>query len=195
MNMPQQPVIQREPPRANPCGVIAVIAIVVVIGTVAIFVVRCNRVVEELKQPETQAIVDASMMLALADEQVIRASAVEVAPAVLAADPIKYHQRWVKLTSTVVWLQSSGGKHLSHSQAQQEGECVYWVDGPLAVMDTADAKQVYKPGATITAWGRSVVTTEDRFKHDAASAQALSSMSGYDPQLVVVLVAKWVESP
>lgn len=195
MSMPQQPVIQQEPRRSSPCGVITVILVVAVLLVVVFFVYRCNRMVDKLNQPETQAIIDASMMLALADENIIRESAVEVTPEQLTADPMKYHQRWVKLSSTIEWLQSTEGRHLSHNQAQQAGDCSYWVSGPLVIMDMADTKQIYAPGDSITAWGRTVVTTGGRFKHDQASQQALNAMSGYNPQQVIVLVAKWTESP
>lgn len=137
----------------------------------------------------------AMMMLSLADEKAIRDNATNITLADLVAGPAQFNGKWLVVESTVSWLQNPAGDPIQPAQAQPDELIVYWLEGPLAVMDVSKARPAPELDSTIRAYGRCIETPAERMGLSASGQKALAAMSGGNSENIAVFLAKWVEFP
>jgi hypothetical protein len=134
------------------------------------------------------------MMVTLASEDVIRESATSVEINAIITDVPNHTGKWLVVEGTVSWLQNIAGDPIQPAQAKPEEQIVYWLEGPIGVMDVSDARPLHNSGTEVRAFGRCFQTTVDRMGLSAKGQHALAAMSGANNQDIVVFIAKWVES-
>ncbi|MBN2081345.1 hypothetical protein JW859_03965 [bacterium] len=182
-------------PSRSPWPMVFGVGCVIVVLFTAWLIWRVESAVSTLTSGENRPLADAVLMVALADENVIRSSAARVAPADLVADPAAYDRKWVAVTGSVVILQNPHGAPISQSQAQPDEQVVYWLEGPVAVIDTSDALPVAAAGASVTAWGRPLVVAVNKLGLNADGKAQLTDLAGGEIDQVPLIIAKWVEAP
>ena len=144
---------------------------------------------------DNRDLADAMMMITLAGEDVIRDSATSADLSAIIADTSNHTGKWLVIEGTVSWLQNPAGDPIQPGQEQPDEQIVYWLDGPVALMDVSKARPLHASGEAVRAYGRCIETKVDRMGLSASGQQALAAMPGGSSQTIVVFLAKWVESP
>jgi len=185
------------PPTASrsPWPMVFGIGCVIVVLFTAWMIWRVQSAVTTMTSSENRPLADAVMMVTLADEEVIRSSAQRISAADLVAAPASYDRKWIAVTGQVSWLQNPGGDPIGQAQAQPDEQVVYWLEGPVVVIDTSDMLPVADAGATVVAWGRPILVKVDKLGLSNAGQQQLAGMAGGTASEVPLIIAKWVEIP
>jgi len=171
------------------------IGCVIIVVFTAWMIWRVQSAVTTMTSSENRPLADAVMMVTLADEEVIRSSAQRISAADLVAAPASYDRKWIAVTGQVSWLQNPGGDPIGQAQAQPDEQVVYWLEGPVVVIDTSDMLPVADAGATVVAWGRPILVKVDKLGLSNAGQQQLAGMAGGTASEVPLIIAKWVEIP
>jgi hypothetical protein len=156
---------------------------------------RTVKSVQSVTSGENRELIDAMVMMSLADENVIRSSATDVDTADLAANPAGYSGKWLAVSGTVAWLQNKAGSPAAPGSIQADETFLYWLDGPLIVHDTADVAPLGGQGTAIKAFGRCIEVPIAKVGLSSSGHQALADMHAANAETVAYFLAKWVESP
>jgi len=175
--------------------VIAIVVVAVIIGAV-FWGYRWTKQITESVIAQNPDVIEATLAVTTANDGMVSESSKQFPVEDIAARPQEFKGKWLFTDGTISWLMDKDTGDPAELDALKEADrTIYWLQGPVVVLDHRKLVPERGAGGLIRPWGKVIEVPADKLGLSDAGMAKLQAMPGYNGSTVAMIIARFIEWP